>query len=98
MWAYMKSHEIAAIFWLVALTVAVVMHYERWKDRRALSEPLRMANKGRFLWQCVQFHGGGGAYTPTYMTRTEACEWCSKLGAVAYVDDSHKKIFYRART
>jgi len=98
MFEIVHRHEVIAIFLMVALTAALVIHYERWADRRALREPFDLAKKGFFIWQCVQFQGGGNVNTPCHMNRQQACEWCSKLGAIAYVDETHHKIFYRPRS
>lgn len=91
MWDFLQHHELAAVFIMVGLVIAIVIHYERWRDRRALSTPLG------YIWQCVQFGGGASVDTPVPMDRVQAIEFCSKLGNVAYVDELHHKIFYKSR-
>jgi hypothetical protein len=92
MFDIVRHHEVIAIFLMVALTAGIVIHYERWRDRKAFIESTQ------YIWQCVQFQGGASVYTPVAMTKADACEWCSKLGYIAYVDETHHKIFYRSRS
>lgn len=86
-----RTHQLLIVFLLCCAVGLFTWWYGRWRDRSAFG-----ANS-RFVWQCVQFHGGGSVYTPIPMTKEIACEWASKLGHIAYVDDTHHKIFYRSR-
>lgn len=88
---FVKHHEVVVMFLLCLCVGLLTWHYERWQDRRALQGAYR------FTWQCVQFGGGASVTTPKPLTEEEACEWVSKLGAIAYVDKQRHKIFYRAR-
>lgn len=89
---FVRGHEAVIVFVLCVCVGLFTWHLERWRDRRAFEASTR------HVWQCVQFHGGGNIYTPRPMSKADACEWAGRLGDIAYVDETHHKIFYRARS
>lgn len=94
---FVHRHEMLFVFLIIALTIACVLHYERWQDRRALRMPHSQRESAR-IWQCASFFGGANVYTPVPMTRAQAITFATALGSIAYVDDDHGKIFYKVRS
>lgn len=84
------------VFATLCVTIGLATHYvSLWNDRRRVFP----ADPSKVDWQCVAYHGAGNAWTPEPLTESDAVDWCSEhLGAVAYIDREHHKIFYRARS
>lgn len=96
MFEFFKQHELIGVLFVTVCVMVTVWHYERWRDRKALElEPFRPVG---YIWQFVAYHGAGSTESPLPQSEEEALKWCAQtLGAVAWVDRQHYKIFYRAR-
>lgn len=94
MLAFVHDHEVVLIVLIVCLTAGLMWHYERWRDRKALSvTPIG------YVWQFVAYQGAGNSWSPMPQTQEQAMKWCSEqLGTIAWVDKQHYKIFYRAKS